>query len=215
MKQTILAILLSALVFMPVVGTSDPLPLASVAPMAQIYYDSEGTATFSNVCTVTGINEKEHYWLTAYHCISDAAPDVKHYVKGEAVGYVMKDPTNDLAVLSTPVSTVPAVKIATVAPSLGDRVTVIGHPLGQVYPIVTVGQIAGLKAVFPSVEGAFTFLQVPGAPASSGSAVLNERNEIISVVQRGTSPNNWGPVMAGVLFEKLDVVRMWVEKPIP
>jgi S1-C subfamily serine protease len=211
MKIQLLAALVAAFLIIPSASAQGTL-FDSVAPIAQIYYDEAGNATFDNVCTATSINKSKHYWLTAYHCIADAAPMVKHYIKGEPVGYEMKDPTNDLAILSTPAYSAPAIKMATVAPVTGDPVTVIGHPLGQIFPVVTVGQIAAEKTVFKGMEVSFTLFQVPGAPGSSGSAVFNSRNEIISVIQRGSSPNSWGPVMAGCTFEKLQSLALWWEK---
>ena len=211
MKIQLLAAIIAALLLIPSASAQSPL-FESVAPIAQIYYDEMGNGTLNNVCTATSINKAKHYWLTAYHCVSDASPLVKHYIKGEPVGYEVKDPTNDLAILSTPAASAPAIKMATVAPVTGDHVTVVGHPLGQIFPVITVGQVAAEKTVFSNTEGFFTFFQVPGAPGSSGSAVFNAHNEIISVVQRGTSPNSWGPVMAGCTFEKLQSLAMWWEK---
>jgi S1-C subfamily serine protease len=208
MKTLFLAAILAVpLFFFPI--SAQQLPLRSVEPIAQVIYPENGAAPyFGNVCTAASINEKQHYWLTAQHCIADEGP---HYIAGQPVGYVMKDATNDLAIVSTPVLSVPALKLAKAAPVVRDPIVVIGHPLGQIFPVVVSGPIAA-EQVQMGDAGRFMLLQIPGAPGNSGSPVLNINNEIVSVVQRGPSPSNWGSVMASCTFDKLQALAIWWEK---
>lgn len=205
MKRIILAILMVLLIVTPIGGQQ--IPFESIQPIAQVVYAEDGTAYFANVCTASSINQKEHYWLTAYHCVADEGP---HYIAGQPVTYVMKDVPNDLAIVATPVLAAPALKLASKAPITRDSIMVIGHPWGQIFPVVTIGTVAAEKILIEDT-GYFMFLQVPSAPGGSGSPVLNEKNEIVSVVQRGTS-RSWGPVLAGALFEKVAALGLWFEK---
>lgn len=160
-----------------------PKPFESVRAIQEQHKTREGNVEFGNVCTATSINVEKHYWLTAEHCVP---LDEKGYVEGHELTVVMRDPTNDVAIFVVPELTIPALPLSNKAPTFGDEVTVIGHPYGIVDPIIVFGKISNPAAELYKDEVAkFMMFDAMIAPGNSGSAVLNAKNQIISVVQIG------------------------------
>jgi S1-C subfamily serine protease len=99
-------------------------------------------------------------------------------------------------------------KLAKVAPRLLDKVTMAGHPFGWDAPTVMVGTVAAVRLRFTTDPSEFPFtkhymiLQVSGAPGNSGSSVVNEKLEVVSVIQI-----SWGrsfePIMGSAPFAEL------------
>lgn len=213
MKNVLLAALW-LLVFANSVGAATPpANMASVKPLQVILNGGEdgmGPPYLANICTVTSINERAHYWLTAYHCVAEEG--LTYYIMGDKVKPEMKDVVNDLAILSTSVVSAPAVPLASAAVSYGDYVSMIGHPAGQLFPVLSVGLVAAdrYQIEFEGTPYTYVWFQLPGAPGSSGSAVFNANGEIVSVLQVGPG-RFYAPNVGGVLFEKLAAYRSYFE----
>jgi S1-C subfamily serine protease len=170
-----------------------------------------------NMCSVTAINKE--YYLTAAHCVVanfptaeaplvDETPNDNLTIDGRQAHLLDVDVLQDLAVLEVPGADRPALKLAKVSPRLLEKVTMAGHPFGWDFPTVMVGTVAALSLRFTTDPADFPFtkhymiLQVSGAPGNSGSSVVNEKLEVVSVVQI-----NWGrafePVMGSAPFAEL------------
>ena len=217
MPRALLAVVLAALFFIAAPSTPDaktPKLLESVRPLAVLVVVKEhnletgevklrGTST--NICTVSSINTKLRYWLTAAHCVANT--ERKYYIMGEQVKVIMHDVPNDLAILQTATVTLPALKLAKNEPEVGDRVEVAGHPFGWVFPVFTTGIVSAVKGQpWPESEDGWNaywmFISAPGAPGNSGSSVVNSKGEVISVVQMGFM-RSFSPVMGGVPWDVL------------
>ena len=163
-----------------------------------------------NICTVNGINQSKHYWLTAAHCVSDL--NTKYYVAGAEAYVVMRDTPNDLAIIRTDALTVPALKLAKKGPLMGDFIAVFGFPFGWLDPIYSPGVVMNAK-MQPWPEGEngwdayWMLISAQGAPGNSGSAVLNNKDEIVSVVQIGWG-RSWS-VLGSVPFDLLAQYRSY------
>lgn len=151
-----------------------------------------------NMCSVTAISKE--YYLTAAHCVVatfptaeapavDATPSENLTVDGLPAIVADVNVLQDLAVLRVVGSRRPALKLAEKAPRYLDRITMAGHPFGWDAPTVMVGTVAAPYLQFTKDPAEFPFtkhymiLQVSGAPGNSGSSVVNEKREVVSVVQ--------------------------------
>ena len=149
-----------------------PSPIDSVRGLAWV--TKEG---FGNHCTVTSINEQEHFWLTASHCITTEQP---MFIAGEPADVVMVTPLVEVAILHTHIAHAPALKLASHAPDYGDAVELVGFPLGWFYPLLIHGSIS--SPAFPQNHHVFAVTQLTVAPGNSGSAVLNANHRIVGLI---------------------------------
>lgn len=201
MRQFIALCALVMLLVAPSISVSASHPLLeSVRPLSMAGIDDEtGQAVFGNICTVSSINEKRRLWLTAAHCVEGTEAK---YILGEQILVVMRDVTNDIAVLSTPLASLPALKLAQAGPKVEDRVRVTGHPFGYPYPLVTFGWVSSPYVVLSPELPPFMLIQVTGAPGNSGSPIVNTKNEIVSVLQISWG-RSFSPMLGGATFQKL------------
>lgn len=136
-----------------------------------------------NHCTISSINEKEGYWLTAAHCV-EGEPKL-YDIAGHKANVIKKSPVLDLAIMVTPDWHVRAIKLSKDAPKYGDEIAMWGHPLGWKSLILFRGYIATPSFTEAGViEGVPQVLyEMTAAPGNSGSAVVNRHNEMIGCLQ--------------------------------
>ena len=138
-----------------------------------------GDGTLRNMCTTTSISEKRGYWLTAAHCIEQPT-----YIQGEQTETVKSDRQLDIAVLHTPKLRVRSLKLQGTAPKVGQRVRMVGHPLGLSTQFFQ-GYIASLATSIDGARDPFMLFDMAACGGNSGSSVVNTRDEIVSVLQIG------------------------------
>lgn len=179
-----------------------------------------GIASTRAICTGTVVALPEgRRILTAGHCVLEADGD-----KALAIGAlsllddkgrvwpmtleraVLDWPRNDYAVFRSVAQYVlPALKVAKVAPSIGDDVFSWSGPLGLA-PMLFHGEVSGqLHAPYDGnaesrVGGMLFSSNLMVAPGASGSAVLNSRGEVTSILVGGFSPS---VKLAGAFFANL------------
>lgn len=109
------------------------------------------------------------------------------------------DPDNDLCIMQTDkiMEQSTPVRIAKVAPVPGDRIYNIASPRSLSQPGAVLsydGYFAGTVDKNVAIKNPHYLFAIPTAPGSSGSIVLNERGEIISVISYGFLQDSVGPV---------------------
>lgn len=126
--------------------------------------------------------------VTNWHVIENAKSVSVKALDGHSysvVSIVAFSVDGDLAVLETnaPIGSYAALEIATAFPDEGDRVIVIGNPLGLLEGSVSDGIVSALRPL----KNAGTVLQItaPVSPGSSGSPVLNMRGKVVGVAAFG------------------------------
>jgi hypothetical protein len=197
------AFLLSFLV--PSVACANPAD--SVYPLQMVRVDVSEDAmavegALVNICTVTSINEEKHFWLGVAHCFADENP---RYIMGDVVSVVMRDVKNDIAIVHTPRASAPAVPLATVAPKVKDIIWMTGYPLGWQIQVTTGGNVAAID-----VDN--VIFNITAARGNSGSAILNENGEIVSILQTGYGdPRFFAIIMGGERLDVLEAYRSYWE----
>lgn len=187
MKRILAAALVALLILVPLPAFSlDPGKiLKSVQPIQGVF----GTGELRNFCSSASINQQKHYWLTAAHCVEEDG--YLRYVGGDQIKVLMRDVVNDVAVFTTVRVFAPALKLAKEAPKTGDIAMIAGYPFGILDPFVTFGKVISPSAQLCEGEEEFCgerrflFVDAMAAPGNSGSAIMNSKGELISVLQIG------------------------------
>ena len=192
MRRILATVALLALFVTPALAALNPYTyLKSVAVL-----QTEGR----NMCSVTAINAEKDYFLTAAHCVvahfpTAESPEVDEQantnmtVDGLPATILDVNVLQDLAVLYVPGSKRPALKIAHRDVRYLDAITMAGHPFGWDAATVMRGTVAAPSLQFTNNPNDYPFtklymiLQVSGAPGNSGSSVVNDKMEVVSVVQ--------------------------------
>lgn len=141
-------------------------------------------------CTTWSLNESKHYWATAAHCVADLSDHF--FIQGDSVIVLDRFEEDDLAILKT-AQGAKALPLALNQPSIGDRVSTSGYPLGNPNPVASFGQVMALRAEVPIDEGGpfappvrheYSLFTMPIAPGHSGSPVIAQSG-VVSIIQIG------------------------------
>jgi hypothetical protein len=193
--------------------------LGSVRPLTIFEsVDEEGIAVYRNICTAVSINEIEHIWLTAAHCVLTEVEGemgiemgLRQVFIGTGIMSISAPATvlevngdTDLAVLQTPDFYVVGVKFGK-QPKMGQEILVAGHPFGYPDIFLTRGYIANPSALLDPGYRRKMIFDVAGAPGNSGSPVFNTRGELVSILQIGWS-RSFSPVTGGALWGDVKVI---------
>ncbi len=121
-------------------------------------------------------------FLTNYHVLSQAARAEVKTAAGRrypVTGVVAADQGWDLVVaeIGCPHDAAFCLKISGAVPEVGERVAVVGCPLGLELTL-SVGVVAALRRV---AGGAYLQISAPVSPGSSGSPVINMAGEVVGV----------------------------------
>ena len=193
--------------------------IKAVKPLQRIdFITPDGEVIYKNTCTAVQINQIDHIWLTAAHCVLENTLTEEGYeiTIGERfigtqimsvaapVVVIEIDSEKDLAVLQASSFWYPFEANFGKKPKLGQEIFIAGHPFGYLGVFLTRGWISSLKADL-GWSSPFMVFQVPAAPGSSGSPVFNTKGEVVSILQIGWS-RDFSPMTAGALWEDVRVI---------
>jgi S1-C subfamily serine protease len=121
-------------------------------------------------------------FLTNYHVLASAARAEVKIGRGRCYpvkGVMAADPDWDLVVaeIVSPVEGLTRLKISGAVPQVGERVAVVGSPLGLEQTL----SIGVVSAVRHMSGGAYLQISAPVSPGSSGSPVINMAGEVVGV----------------------------------
>lgn len=196
MKHLAALVVAAVLVVYPLVGLAAAPPnkvFEAVYPVQEVI-DGE----LDTLCTSTLIDKERKLVLTAAHCIRGEALAI-----GGTPGFVIdfNEPL-DMAVIFVPAlglqPDLSHKKLKDLAlgkaPKVGDQVFMVGYPSGVPFQMLSQGWISALNAFEE-----FTAYQLFRYGGYSGSAVVNEKGDVVSVHQ----VTLWDPVGGGARYEDL------------
>lgn len=160
---------------------------------------------FSNVCTAGHVGNQ--VWITAGHCLVNIGPEGR-FIEGQPIHPFWIDVARDLAIFT--VEGVPMkaqLSFSDEPVDFGTKLIVAGHPFGYDPIFVTMGTVANPGAFLD--DKIYITFNVAGAPGNSGSPVLNEDGEIVSVLQIGWG-QSFSPVTGGASMESMKELRTWL-----
>ena len=137
-------------------------------------------------CTGFVIDNERDYVLTAAHC------DVKgeeHYVDLAPAKIVAKDTKNDLMVLKVEGIDRPALKLAKANPKVGDEVASYGFGFGLEQALFRQAHVSAVDVNINGNGGIGNYVGLDAnfIPGQSGGPVVNPANEVVMLVQLGSS----------------------------
>lgn len=197
---------LLATLFILVASTSSsfktPSYLDSIKPLV---WSEEGETQSFPHCTTFRINSEKHYWLTAAHCINERS-EVQSTIDNRIVKVLKLDREKDLALLLN-TSPGPDLQLSTKSPEFGDSVHTIGYINGESFPFLLHGRVANPNAKPLQANGrSFMIMDMTTGGGNSGGPVLNENNQVISVVEVGFGGgmgSSVSPISGGILYDSV------------
>jgi len=122
------------------------------------------------------------HFLTNYHVLASAARAEVKTAGGRCYpvkGVLAADPDWDLVVaeIAAPEEGLFGLQISSAVPQVGERVAVVGSPLG-LEQTLSVGVVAAVRRL---AGGAYLQISAPVSPGSSGSPVINMSGEVVGV----------------------------------
>lgn len=136
-----------------------------------------------NFCTAFNINEKQHLWVTAGHCVAvayDRGWELKLGGEWVVIQFYWFDEAHDIAVLKAAV-TAEALNLAKKAPEVGTKLEVWGHPYGLPVLVRARGILAAKGVPIPG-RALSDILDLTVAGGNSGSPVLDTKDRVIGVL---------------------------------
>lgn len=132
-------------------------------------------------CTGFVIDNERDFVLTAAHC------DGKElYVDLAPAKIRAKDVKNDLMVLFVEGIDGPSMKLAAKTPKIGEQVASYGFGAGWERPMFRTGYVSDNEMSIPGIEGGpWIVLDNDLVGGQSGGFIVNNRGEVVSIVQRG------------------------------
>ena len=158
------------------------------------------------------------YVVTNYHVIEGAQQISVQMTEGKAlkaqvVGY---EPSNDIAVLKVQGENLPIVELGSSdALIVGDQVSAIGNPLGELTSTLTVGYISAKDRVITTDGSVINMLQTDAAinAGNSGGPLFNMYGQVVGIITAKYSNNgSEGASIEGLGFAiPIDDVKGMIE----
>ena len=155
--------------------------ISSTIQSTSYYGTSEGASSGSGF-----ILTEDGYVVTNYHVIEGATAvsvilhDDTEY-KAEVVGH---DSTNDIAVLKVEAQGLPAATLGSSgALNIGDMVSAIGNPLGELASTQTIGYVSGINREVTTDNTIISMIQTDAVinPGNSGGPLFNMYGQVIGI----------------------------------
>lgn len=156
------------------------------------------------ICTTFAINEDQHLWMTAAHCLVD---DVM--IGGDPADVVEVDEENDLAVLHTASVAAKGYALQRGPVEVGEPVMVVGYPIAIAVTSLAVFQGTVAAPLARIEQGPLrTLFDITSCGGDSGSPVFNLQGELVSVMQKAVG-QPCGRPSAGATLDALKALKRY------
>lgn len=164
--------------------------LFSVAPFAANKWTVAHTllkdaVVFLEHCSGFMIDSEKHHVLTAAHC--DVPEGQRLLVNGTFTYRIFKDARKDLMVVRAPGVEAGSLKLAEREPEVGDEVASFGYGYALEQPMFRITHIAHANLEIESLSGPFVAGDTAFVGGQSGGPWVNEKGEVIGIVQRSAA----------------------------
>lgn len=153
-------------------------PVDSIRHMSGLQENQEGQKFRWNHCTAFALRTSGGVkWVSASHCVTDIEG---LHIGSNVATVIAVDKNIDIAILDG--EPAPGFDLAYYAPRIGAPVIMWGFPFGWPQAIYRVG---AYSADYDAKETGvpLSIIQVPAAPGDSGGPLLNDRLQVVGVVQ--------------------------------
>jgi S1-C subfamily serine protease len=182
MKRLLLVLIASLCCLTPLSALSKWTPVSDKLETSVVYIEIFDGGELSGACTGFIIDSVKRHVLTASHCdgekiLADGTPTYKLY----------KDERKDLMVLRASQIEGPAVKMASAPPDRGDEVASMGFGFSLEDPLFRIAHVSNVGLEIESLSGPFNALDAQFIGGQSGGPVVNDKGELVMIVQRSAS----------------------------
>lgn len=181
--RIVLSILLSlSLLVTPTFAVSVWTPIAERLVHSVVFLEAlDANDTPAGYCSGFVIDSAKAHVLTAAHCDGQ-----KVLVNGTPSYRMFKDARKDLMVLrASQVKDSPAIPLADANPKIGDAVASVGFGFALEKPMVRISHISITNLDIENLSGPFVMVDAGFMPGQSGGPVVNEKGQLVAIVQRG------------------------------
>lgn len=148
-------------------------------------------------------------WVTAGHCVTNDSDGElttdDMYIDKVKVHVLKVDRAHDLALLTGPFAV--GLEVSSRTPKVQDPVWSIQYPIESTEAFTFWGALSHPGYAFSDGGGKYAVLNLSTAPGASGAPVLNDKNQVISVVQielcRGIGYTGFCAVSGGATLAEL------------
>lgn len=189
-------------------------PFEALDPDAEVKYE------IRKICSASSINQAEHLFLTAAHCVSIGDETLEEmntldphprFIDGHQASVLKLSGEFDLAILKVEGTNVPALTMQTHDVVFGQKIMIPGFPFDWTEPTIFRGFVANPGFEFPDSGKPYMLFDMAAAPGNSGSAVVNARGELVSVLQIGWG-RGFAPVSGGATYAQMvKIVKPYIK----
>lgn len=161
------------------------IPVSAANPWTVAYKTVKASTLFLENCSAFMINATKRYALTAAHC-----EEPKMTADGVLAYKVFIDKRKDLMVLRVNVDR-PALKLAAQGVEVGDEVASMGYGAVLEQPMFRIGNVSNVNLNIEELSGPYLMVDNHFVPGQSGGPIVNQRGEVVGIVQM-TSDYGYG-----------------------
>jgi S1-C subfamily serine protease len=180
-------------------------PFEALDPDAKVKYEVR------KICSASSINQDLHLFLTAGHCVSIGDETIEQmkqvdphprFIDGHKATVIVLNGDFDLAVLQVEDLDVPALKVQAHDVTFGEKIMMPGFPYNWTEPTIFQGIVANPNMSINPADKNYMIFNMASASGNSGSAVVNMKGELVSVLQVGWG-RGFGAVSGGATYIQL------------
>ena len=199
MKRLIATVVAAIFCLTPlsILGASKWTPIADKLAESVVFIELFAGTQAQGSCTGFIIDSAKHLILTAAHC------DAEKILANGTVTYKMfKDERKDLLVLRASNIEGPELVLAPNGPERGDEVASMGYGFGLEDPMFRIAHISNVRMDIEGISGPFAMIDAGFVPGQSGGPVVNDKGEVVMIVQRGNDSLGLG-IASDVIRDKV------------
>jgi S1-C subfamily serine protease len=152
-------------------------PVSAANPWTIAYKTVKSSTIYMEICTAFMINASKRYALTAAHCETE-----KMLADGTTAFKVFVDKRKDLMIIRVNIDR-PSLRLAPQSVEVGEEVASMGYGAVLEQPMFRIGHISNVNLQIEELSGPYIIVDNKFVPGQSGGPVVNQRGEVVGIVQ--------------------------------